>query len=174
MNDTWIYGIVSALIATVIAFVVGWIVRRVNRWFKALTDKIEEGYGRMLNIHIALSDGEGNPVLHHKFVDQMLRRTEKIFDLLKEHNQSTQQHYVDVAKLAGDEKHKDCDVAKCLHISLIIKSLESVVARINQFEEIAKESRGNTQVSLDSLRSQMTDLTRDILATLRVFKGGAE
>jgi hypothetical protein len=164
------YGIIGSLIVVV---VVGAVKLVCNR-FKELSKKIENATGRVTSIHVALSDADGNPVVQHDLLRETLIENHKIKDELRDHDAAAQKHYADVARLADENKVRDCDVSKCLHINLITKELESVILRLNQFEEAAKESRGNTLTSLDSLRSQMTDLTRDILATLRVFKGGSE
>jgi hypothetical protein len=173
MNEVlliWLYGIGGGLI---VAVIVG-IIKYFSAKFKQISTEIQLATGKITNIHIALSDAEGKPITHHDILNDVVSDVGALRDRLDNHDLDAQKHYTDVARLADENKVRDCDVSKCLHINLITKELESVILRLNQFEEAAKESRGNTLTSLDSLRSQMTDLTRDILATLRVFKGGNE
>jgi len=164
------YGIAGSLIVVVL---VG-ILKFVGGKFRDLSSEISNTAGKITNIHVALSDSEGRPVTHHDLIAETLEETIKIKEKCYEHDAAAQRHYSDVARLAGENKVRDCDVTKCLHINMITKSLEGVIERLNQFDETAKESRGNTLNSLDAIRSQMLDLTRDILATIRVFRGGIE
>lgn len=164
------YGIIGGFLFGVVAFIFDFFCRKINN----LAKKIEDSTGKVTNIHVALSDEKGQPIVQHDILKGVIVETKRIEHKLDEHDAASQEHFKDVARLADENKVRDCDVTKCLHINLVTKSLENVIDRLNQFDEAAKENRGNTLSSIDSLRSQMTDLTRDILATLRVFKGGNE
>ena len=164
------YGIAGGLVVVILVGIIKFICGK----FKQLSKDIADAGGKITNIHVAVTDEKGQPVVHHDLISETLAETYKIKEKMWEHDASAQRHYSDVARLADENKVKDCDVSKCLHINLVTKSLENVIDRINQFEETARESRGDTQLNLNSLRSQMTDLTRDILATIRVFRGGSE
>jgi hypothetical protein len=174
MNEVllWLkeYGIAGGLIVVVIVGITKYFCAK----FKQISKEIQLATGKITNIHIALSDADGKPITHHDVLNDVSAGIEVLKTQLVDHNSDAQKHYTDVARLADENKVKDCDVTKCLYVQQVTKEISSVIDRLNQFDEVAKESRGNTLTSLESIRNQITDLTRDLLATLRVFKGGAK
>ena len=164
------YGIAGGFIFGAVAFIFNLFCKKIN----GLAKKIEDSTGKVTNIHVALSDEKGKPIVQHDILRELVAEVKQVRHKVYEHDTAAQKHYDDVCRLADDNKVRDCDVTKCLHISIVTKTLENVIDRINQFDATAKENRGNTLANLEALRSQMTELTRDILATIRVFKGGSE
>ena len=170
MDAAWVYGIVGSLIVVVVVGIIKYFYNRLTK----MSEAIQNATGKITNIHIALSDSEGKPITHHDILTDVCVGIEALKEELDNHNADAQRHYTDVARLADENKVRDCDVSKCLYVSQLTKEISSIIDRLNQFDQDARASRGNTQVSLESIRSQITDLTRDLLATLRVFKGGTK
>jgi hypothetical protein len=174
MDTLWIWlkdwGVAGAIAGTIIIGAIKFLCVK----FRVLSKQIQDTTGKITTIHVAVSDPDGNPVGHHDLLHEILTEEHKIKHRVEDVQSLSQKHFDDVARLASEEKYRDCDVTKCVHISMVTRALEALIDRINQFEEAARVSRGSTTSSLESLRSQMTDLTRDILATIRVFRGGQE
>jgi hypothetical protein len=164
------YGIAGGFIFGAVAFVFNLFCKKIN----GLAKKIEDSTGKVTNIHVALSDDKGKPIVQHDILRELVTEVKHVRHKLHEHDTASQKHYDDVCRLADDNKVRDCDVAKCLHIAIVTDRLESITALLSQIEETNKEGRHINLDNQTGLRLQMTELTRDILATLRVFKGGNE
>jgi hypothetical protein len=91
-----------------------------------------------------------------------------------EFNESYLKHIADVERLASEDKYKDCDIAKCLHLSKIIWAIEQVSKRLEAIEEQTQGARSDAANSMEQTRSQVTAISKDLLATLRVFASGGK
>ncbi len=91
-----------------------------------------------------------------------------------EFNETYLKHVSDVERLASEDKYKDCDIAKCIHLSKIIWAIDQVSERLEAIEEQAQEARSDAANSLEQTRNQVTAISKDLLATLRVFAAGGK
>ncbi|MGC8602345.1 MAG: hypothetical protein ACP5VS_01510 [Desulfomonilaceae bacterium] len=91
-----------------------------------------------------------------------------------EFNESYSKHIADVERLASEDKYKDCDIAKCIHLSKIIWAVEQVSERLEAIEKQTHEARNDAVNSMEQTRSQVTAISKDLLATLRVFASGGQ
>jgi hypothetical protein len=94
--------------------------------------------------------------------------------LRDEFNETYQKHVSDIERLASEDKYKDCDVAKCIHLSKIIWAIEQVSKRLETIEEQTHEARNDAANSMEQTRIQVTAISKDLLATLRVFASGGK
>ena len=92
--------------------------------------------------------------------------------LRDEFNETYQKHISDIERLASEDKYKDCDVAKCIHLSKILWAIDQISQRLEIINEQTQEARTDVANSLEQTRSQVTSISKDLLATLRVFAAG--
>lgn len=94
--------------------------------------------------------------------------------LRDEFSESYLKHIADVERLASEDKYKDCDIAKCIHLSKIIWAIDRVFERLETIDEQAQEARSDAVNSMEQTRNQVTAISKDLLATLRVFAAGGK
>ena len=91
-----------------------------------------------------------------------------------EFNESYLKHIADVERLASEDKYRDCDIAKCIHLSKIIWAVDQVSERLEAIEKQTHEARNDAVNSMEQTRRQVTAISKDLLATLRVFASGGQ
>jgi hypothetical protein len=120
----------------------------------------------------SLVTDQGDVVSQAKQQETLNYLVELLASLRDEFAESYTKHIEDVGRLASQDKYRDCDISKCVHLSKIIWAIERISERITAFEDRAQESRTDAANSLDKLRAQLTAISKDLLATLRIFAAG--
>jgi hypothetical protein len=164
------YGLLAALL------VVTGVIGAFLIWgrFRNIADRLQDTVKKIDHICVAISNDNGDPVVHHLLLMEIQKALTLLTRECESHINEAGKHYSDVERLASEEHWKNCDVSRCPNLQNILLALQGMVNNFSSFEDQAKESRNNTTTSLETIRCQISDLTRDILATLRVFKGGTK
>jgi hypothetical protein len=148
-------GSISSHILTILA-VLG-IVLGMGR-IKAFQKQLDEVVKTVILIGEATLDDKGRPLMDYKSIDGLKQAVIDVKHTIDEHSTKTLRHFDDVARVADEDKFKNCDVQKCIQISNLNHSFDRVLDRFDQFDKRAADSRNQTNLSLQSIQQGQKDL----------------
>lgn len=117
-----------------------------------------------------LAAEHGNPKSHFVMLQDVKKQTESIEDMLQAHIPQCNEHFTDIDKMASLEQWQNCPMDKCSAISKILNTYQELKARFELFEVMATESRNRTQESLADISSELTELSKELIVSLREDK----
>jgi len=114
------------------------------------------------NLEEALLSEKGNPLTQysalmgiHNAITELRQDTEK-------HIIQAERHYQTLEDDSADERWKNCDIERCVHLQKIIAAIREVNFRFDEFDSKAQEVRTTTGSSLEGIRGEMSKLGSEI------------
>lgn len=162
-------------VAIIAILIIIWIVYRVTckRLFNA--EKFIFDLGETISVVKESFVTEKGKVVSQAIQQETLNHLVIMLTALRdEFSETYTKHISDVERLASEEKYKDCDVARCVHLSKIIWAIEQVSKRLQTIEEHTHEAQNDAATYMEQTRSQLMTISKDLLATLRVFASGGK
>jgi hypothetical protein len=164
------YGVGVALLVVGAVIGIGFVLHVLKKLVTRVTDSIV----KIDKINTSLTSKEGDPVIQHELIADLFKEIIEHRGECATHQQAALEHYSDVKRLSSEEHWKNCDVSKCGFMQSLISDIEHISDRITALDSLLKDQGIEFRSSDDSIKKQIADLTRDILATMRVFRGGIE
>jgi len=123
-------------------------------------------------VSLLLEAEHGNPKTHFIMLQDVKKQTEDIEDMLQQHIPQCREHFIDIDKLSSLEPYQNCPIEKCLALSKINNTYNDLKSRFELFEVMATESRNRTQESLANISQELTELSKELVVSLRESKKG--
>jgi ElaB/YqjD/DUF883 family membrane-anchored ribosome-binding protein len=153
------------------------------KYIYSLASDIHSMAEKIKSLDAAILSEKGNPLAQYSAlmaindeIDELRKDTEK-------HIAQAERHYQTLEDIDAEEKYKNCDIDKCVHLQKIINAINGVLMRFDQFDDKADTARSATGNSLDDIREEMKGLSDTVsiqtkemihvLTEVLISKGGA-
>ena len=137
------------------------IVLGMNR-LKAFSVQLEELFSVIRQIGQATLDDKGKPLLDYHTIDETRRLIAETRDDLTDHSIRSLKHFDDIARVADEDKYRNCDIQRCVHFQSVIHKIERILDRFDQFDRRAEENRTTTSTSLLTIQQGQKDLGSEL------------
>ena len=131
----------------------------------------------------AILNEKGNPLAQYSALVAINDEIEELRKDTEKHIAQAERHYQTLEDINAEEKYKNCNIDKCVHLQRIINAINGVLMRFDQFDDKANEARSATGNSLDDIREEMKGLSDTVstqtkemihvLTEVLISKGGA-
>lgn len=154
-----VLGNISSHILTILALL--GIVLGMGR-VKAFQKQLDQVIKTVMLIGAATLDENGRPLIDPQVFGEMKKTVEDVKGFIQEHSIQSIRHFDDSARAASEDKFKNCDVQKCVHIKEISHQISRIHDRFDQFDRRAEDSRGQTSASLQTISQGQKDLGAEL------------
>lgn len=132
------------------------------RYLYKFADSIQSMSDKVKTLETTILSKEGNPAAQYGMlvhIDETVNELRRDFE---SHTSAAERHYQTLEDVNSEDHWKNCPIDKCVHFQDIIRRLDRVVEKWEQFEKRADESRANTVTSIEGIRGGQKDLGKEL------------